>query len=210
MSLQHVRVFLWRHRYVLVAVAIIATMSSVVTAIRGLEPATRAVLVTARDIPPGTRLSSGDVATARVPAKLVPPGVSHAPVEVEGQTLVTPVAEGVPIIPEMLLSEEFMSSVEPGHVVVPVTVQTDGTEELLTPGRTVALYAPPDEYSQSRAAEKIVERAQIVGVGKESEDLSFSSDSPNTRPLFLAVPVTAASLVIGYGSTMPMRVVVVK
>jgi len=109
----------------------------------------------------------------------------------------------------MLLSKKFLASVEPGQVVVPVAVQADGTESLLTPGQRVALYAPKDEHAQSPEAVKIVSRATIVGVGTASKSKSFSRDLSNTLPLFLAIPADTATLVIGYGSAMPMRVVIV-
>ena len=97
-----------------------------------------------------------------------------------------------------------------GTEIAPVIADVSGADKFLTPGRTVALYAPPREYSKDREAVKIVDKATIVGVGPKNESTSFVSDSSHTSVLYVAVPKNTTSLVIGYGSTMPMRVVVVR
>lgn len=203
MDFTRIRATLWRFRFVLAAVALLAAVASALSALRELRPETVGVVVADRDLPAGTKLSTGDVRVADVPRALAPRGVLTSLGDVDGRTLTTPVPKGIPVAPQMLLSKKFLASVEP------VAVQADGTESLLTPGQRVALYAPKDEHAQSPEAVKVVSRATIVGVGTASKSKSFSRDLSNTLPLFLAIPADTATLVIGYGSAMPMRVVIV-
>lgn len=209
MDFTRIRAILWRFRFVLAAVALLAMAASALSTLKELRPETVGVVVADRDLPAGAKLNTGDVRVADVPRALAPRGVLTSPGDVDGRTLTTPVPKGIPVAPQMLLSKKFLASVEPGQVVVPVAVQADGTESLLTPGQRVALYAPKDEHAQSPEAVKVVSRATIVGVGTASKSKSFSRDLSNTLPLFLAIPADTATLVIGYGSAMPMRVLIV-
>ena len=183
MDFTRIRATLWRFRFVLAAVALLAAVASALSALRELQPETVGVVVADRDLPAGTKLSTGDVRVADVPRALAPRGVLTSLGDVDGRTLTTPVPKGIPV--------------------------ADGTESLLTPGQKVALYAPKDEHAQSPEAVKVVSRATIVGMGTASKSKSFSRDLSNTLPLFLAIPADTATLVIGYGSAMPMRVVIV-
>ena len=141
MDFTRIRAILWRFRFVLAAVALLAMAASALSTLRELRPETVGVVVADRDLPAGAKLSTGDVRVADVPRALAPRGVLTSPGDVDGRTLTTPVPKGIPVAPQMLLSKKFLASVEPGQVVVPVAVQADGTESLLTPGQRVALYA---------------------------------------------------------------------
>lgn len=210
MNLSRIRATLWKLRHVLVAVAVMTSLAAILSTIRGLTPATTSVVVAKKDLTPGSTLGSSSLAVAKVPVELAPKGVIHSVAELDEQVLVTSVPAGVPVTKKMTLSDDFLASAPAGTEIAPINADVGGADKLLTPGRTVALYAPPGEHSQTHEATKLVESATIVGVGPKNDSNTFISDSSHTSVLYVAVPKNATSLVIGYGSTMPMRVVVVR
>ena len=194
----------------LLAVAVLTSLAAILSTIRGLAPATVSVVVAKKDLTPGTALSSSNLTIAEVSAELAPEGLTRSFEDLNERVLITSVPKGAPVTRKMTLSDDFLASAPKGTKIAPVIADVGGADKLLTPGRTVALYAPPGEHSKAREAVKIVDKATIVGVGPKNESTSFVSDSSHTSVLYVAVPQNTISLVIGYGSTMPMRVVVVR
>lgn len=194
----------------LLAVAVLTSLAAILSTIRGLAPATVSVVVAKKDLTPGTALGSSNLAVAEVSAELAPEGLTRSLEDLNERVLITSVPKGAPVTGKMTLSDDFLASAPEGTEIAPVVADVGGADKLLTPGRTVALYAPPGEHSKAREAVKIVDKATIVGVGPKKESTSFVSDSSHTSVLYVAVPQNTTSLVIGYGSTMPMRVVVVR
>lgn len=194
----------------LLAVAVLTSLAAILSTIRGLAPATVSVVVAKKDLTPGTALGSSNLTIAEVSAELAPEGLTRSFEDLNERVLITSVPKGAPVTRKMTLSDDFLASAPKGTEIAPVVADVGGADKLLTPGRTVALYAPPGEHSKAREAVKIVDKATIVGVGPKNESTSFVSDSSHTSVLYVAVPQNTISLVIGYGSTMPMRVVVVR
>jgi len=194
----------------LLAVAVLTALAAILSTIRGLAPATVSVVVAKKDLTPGTALGSSNLTVAEVSAELAPEGVTRSLEDLDERVLVTSVPKGVPVTRKMTLSDDFLASAPEGTEIAPVIADVSGADKFLTPGRTVALYAPPGEYSKDREAVKIVDKATIVGMEPKNESTSFVSDSSHTSVLYVAVPQNTISLVIGYGSTVPMRVVVVR
>ena len=193
----------------LLAVAVLTSLAAILSTIRGLAPATVSVVVAKKDLTPGTALGSSNLTVAEVSAELAPEGLTHSLEDLNERVLITSVPKGAPVTRKMTLSDDFLASAPEGTEIAPVIADVGGADKLLTPG-AVALYAPPGEYSKDREAVKIVDKAMIVGVGPKNESTPFVSDSSHTSVLYVAVPQNTISLVIGYGSTMPMRVVVVR
>jgi len=194
----------------LLAVAVLTSLAAILSTIRGLAPATVSVIVAKKDLTPGTALGSSNLTVAEVSAELAPEGLTRSFEDLNERVLITSVPKGAPVTRKMTLSDDFLASAPEGTEIAPVVADVGGADKLLTPGRTVALYAPPGEHSKAREAVKIVDKATIVGVRPKNESTSFVSDSSHTSVLYVAVPQNTISLVIGYGSTMPMRVVVVR
>ena len=194
----------------LLAVAVLTSLAAILSTIRGLAPATVSVVVAKKDLTPGTALGSSNLTVAEASAELAPEGLTRSFEDLNERVLITSVPKGAPVTRKMTLSDDFLASAPEGTEIAPVIADVGGADKLLTPGRTVALYAPPGEHSKAREAVKIVDKATIVGVEPKKESTSFVSDSSHTSVLYVAVPQNTISLVIGYGSTMPMRVVVVR
>jgi hypothetical protein len=105
MDFTRIRAILWRFRFVLAAVALLAMAASALSTLRELRPETVGVVVADRDLPAGAKLSTGDVRVADVPRALAPRGVLTSPGDVDGRTLTTPVPKGIPVAPQMLLRQ---------------------------------------------------------------------------------------------------------
>ncbi|MBE6484733.1 MAG: hypothetical protein E7Z96_08225 [Actinomycetaceae bacterium] len=207
MRLTRLRATLWRLRYLLAALTVLAMLSAVVSAISDIKAPTSQVVVSSRELPAGSKLGSGDITVADVPQDLVPRGaLTHADAATD-RILTTSLPAGMPLSSTMLLSSDFLASAPPGHVIVSVTITADGTEELAQPGASVALYAPPDDYSESGEAVLVTDKATVVGIGVTESSSGFLSEESNTRILYVSVPQNAASLVLGYGARTTMQVV---
>ncbi len=207
MFLIRVRAMVWRGRHLLLAITFFAGTLAVVQAFTGIQPATLPVVVAAKELPAGKALEAADVRVVSIPQDLLPVNAIRTITDIEGEVLVTSLPEGMPLPRSLLLSADFLETAPPGHQIMPVTIVSDGTEDLATPGMQVSLYAPPDEFSETSDAVLVVDRAIVVGHGRLSEGGAFLSDSDNTRVLFLAVPEDRATLVLGYGTRTPMRIV---
>lgn len=210
MNFLRIRATLWRIRHLVLALSLLLALAVVVDAVKGLHPKRIEVLVAAEDLPPGTILTASHMRLASVDAELIPENIVNKEENLVGATLTSTLPKGFPFSEKVLLNEEFLRFSPADTAIVPVTVNTQGMGKLLTPGRKIALYAPPSEHSGKNEAELLTEEAIIVGIGAENEKESyFTSDSSNKAEIYVAVPQASISLVLGYGSMLPMRVVIV-
>ena len=70
MDFTRIRAILWRFRFVLAAVALLAMAASALSTLMELRPETVGVVVADRDLPAGAKLSTGDVRVADVQGEL--------------------------------------------------------------------------------------------------------------------------------------------
>ncbi|AWE41684.1 MULTISPECIES: SAF domain-containing protein [unclassified Actinobaculum] len=207
MRLTRLRATLWRLRYLLAALTVLAMLSAVVSAISEVKTPMAQVVVSSRELSAGSKLGGSDLALVEVPRDLVPHGVLTQTDAATDRILTTSLPAGMPLSSTMLLSSDFLASAPPGRVIVSVTITADGTEELAQPGASVALYAPPDDYADTGEAVLVTDKATVVGVGLTESSGGFLSEESNTRILYVSVPQNAASLVLGYGARTTMQVV---
>ncbi|MFT0846145.1 SAF domain-containing protein [Actinomycetaceae bacterium L2_0104] len=191
----------------LLAIVLLAGLLSIVQAVTGIQPSTVPIVVAAKELPAGTPLGTADIRIENVPEELVPEDSIRDIAEIEGEVLVTALPRGMPLPRSLILSADFLATAPPGQVIMPVTIIADGTEDLASSGVSVSLFAPPDEFSENIEAVLVTDSATVVGQGRVPEGDGFLSDSDNTRVLFLAVPEDRATLVLGYGTRTPMRIV---
>lgn len=128
----------WRR--VAYARRVAAAALTVLALVLALTPATgddvTVVLVAARDLEGGTRLSPTDVTAARFPAALAPAAALPADTAVDGRVLAGPVRAGEPLTDVRLVSSELMAHMtgDPTAVAVPVRLADPGVAALLVPG----------------------------------------------------------------------------
>lgn len=124
----------------LVALAVLVGLRTTV----GPGPATVEVLVAARDLPAGERLTSGDVSIARWPADLAPAGLTGA---VAGRVLAAPLRQGEAITDLRLLGSE-LALAHPELTVMPLRLPDPAAVELLRVGDRIDLSAVDPETGE--------------------------------------------------------------
>lgn len=104
------------------------------------------VLVAARDLPAGHRITPGDLAPARWPAELVP----GRPQEPTGRTLTVGLPAGMPVTTAHLGDGGLAAQLRDGEVAFPLPLETTPQVE---PGQVVDLVAGDASGGGSRLAE---------------------------------------------------------
>ncbi|MEV4310746.1 SAF domain-containing protein [Actinocrispum sp. NPDC049592] len=124
-----------------------------VLAFRPVRVAEVPVLVAARDLAPGTPLSTSDIKLLRAPPSLVPSGALSDPASVGGQVLAGAAAAGEPITSVRLLgpSNIRLTTGLPDAAAVAVRLVDDSIADLLVPGSHVDIVGPDQEVLASDA-----------------------------------------------------------
>jgi Flp pilus assembly protein CpaB len=96
-------------------------------------PVTRAVWVTARDLPGGAPLTSRDVKAERLPLALLPRGSLPAAAPIVGRLLAAPMRAGEPMTDVRLLEPSLLAALgQPGLVAVPIRLADGPAAAALT------------------------------------------------------------------------------
>ncbi len=208
MTIRKLRALAWRIRYLLLALVAITALAAVLQTLSAMRPDTARVVVAARGLDAGIELAASDIRLAAVPENLVPDGAIVSKDDAIGSTIAAGLPEGMPLASSLLLGEDFLASAPKGHTVLPVTVASDAATGFARPGSTIALYAPPDEYSDSTDAVLVADKATVIGVAQEkSSGGLFGTSGEATLALFVAVPDARAPAVLGASSSSPLLVV---
>ncbi|GAA1917401.1 SAF domain-containing protein [Nocardioides hwasunensis] len=137
---------------------------AVLAAIRAVAPppaATVEVLVAARDLPSGTRLTDTDLVARDYPADLAPAGAADA---AAGRVLAAPIGQGE-VLTDLRVVGPGLARAQPGDTVVPVRLPDAGMATLLQPGDVVDLLATDPGTGTSRAvAREVTVLATPTGV----------------------------------------------
>jgi Flp pilus assembly protein CpaB len=131
-----------RHRRTLAASAAGLAVLALGLALQPAPLPTAEVVVAARDLPAGHRLTAEDLALARVPLDVAPPGSSPDPVLVIDHVLAAPVARGEPLAPIRLMGPAGSSWKAPaGTSPLPVRFTDAGAASLLSAGQRIDVLA---------------------------------------------------------------------
>ena len=125
-----------RRRLIAAALAAAATLS----ALHALAPPpadTVDVLVAARDLPSGTRLTEDDLVVQAFPVSLAPRGSASA---AAGRVLAAPIGRGE-VLTDVRVVGPALALAQPGDTVLPVRLPDAGMASLLRPGDEIDLVA---------------------------------------------------------------------
>ncbi|HEX6352269.1 SAF domain-containing protein [Actinophytocola sp.] len=119
--------------------ALVLVLLAAVLAVRPVDHAadpTVPMLVTTRDLPPGTTLRATDVEVTRLPPSLRPPAALTAPEQVRGRVLAGATTEGEPLTQARLVGPENarLTAGTPEAAAVPFRLADPAVADLLTPG----------------------------------------------------------------------------
>ncbi len=154
----------------------------------------RAVVVAARELHPGVRLSAADVSVSRVPGALVPDGALRLSADGLGRTVVSHVRPGEILTDARVLSTRLPRQLtgRPTARLVPVRPADASVGSILREGDVVDVLSP-DSVVLARGA--IV--ALTAGVPPTSGPLSGAGSA--SAPILLAMDEQAAHRVAAVG-----------
>ncbi len=99
------------------------------------------VVVAARDLAPGTTITSGDLVTTSVPAPLRAGDASADPATMVGRRVVVPLLAGDPVLARHLLTASLLEGYGPGTVATPLRLADESALAVLRPGDLVDVIA---------------------------------------------------------------------
>lgn len=206
MKVTKIRVLAWRLRFVLIACAILAVLALTLETIGAIRPPSKPVLVTKTAIEAGSTLQAGDVEIVEMPSSLVPEGALETADKAVGKQLVVRLPQGMVVPSELLATSEFFDNAPRGTRIISVPILADGQSSLAGVGDSVALYAPPDEYSTDDNSILLVDKVRIVGIS-QADSGGFLSSEQSTITAFIAVPTRDVPAVLGQSSHSALQIV---
>jgi Flp pilus assembly protein CpaB len=154
------------HRRLLVAGLLAASVAFGIQAATPPPPRTESVLVAARDLASGTRLSPVDVRLKGVAPASLPDGALHTRGLAAGRTLGAPVRRGEVLTDVRLVSRSLLDSYGDALVAAPVRIADAASVRLVAPGDIVDVLAagPGADGSAPRDARLVAAAVPIVTI----------------------------------------------
>lgn len=178
-----VRAFIWRWKWVGIALLLALLLQSGWTAFTDLRPGTVQVAVTKKALYTGAELTAGDLEMVAVPVNMAPASSIKNIQEVLGKSLITPLPPGIPLAAEMLLDGSLREHAPPGMVIIALTLSNAAIPDMLQIGDRIDLYAIGKNY-KSLAAAGTGETNETSGVAetgaKIDSDKEESSNSDSS------------------------------
>ena len=160
------------------------------------------VAVAAADLPAGTALGPGDLATVALPVGAAPAGAATAVDQLTGQVLASPVRRGEPVTDVRLVGPGLWSQVPDGLVAAPVRLADLAVTALLRAGDRVDVLAAAEAEAAEPSAQVVAEAALVLAV--PADPAAGADQAAQNGLLVLAVsPDTAQRLAAaGAGATL--------
>lgn len=168
-----IRVISW-HRRKLAVVAAMGATAAGITAAAPPSPPTMAVVVAARQLPGGQRLSSADLSVRELPRAAAPDQAITDPSAVVGRTLVAPLSRGSAITRLSVIGDH--PAVADGMVIAPVRISDAAVIGLLRVGDRVDIVAADPESGSG--ARVIAHQVRVVTIPRSTS--SGSGLDPGT------------------------------
>lgn len=146
-------------------------------------PPTAPVVMTARALPAGARLTPADVTVAAVPLDLAPEGALHEISDAAGQILNSPVGSRAMLTQHTLTSTTGL--VGPGRVAAPLRIRDSSIAQVVAAGSHVTVLGPGGV---------VLEDARVAAVPQPSASGGFSLGAAEVFVLLDITPSQAAAL----------------
>jgi Flp pilus assembly protein CpaB len=180
-----------RRRRLLAALLLGAAVVAGLRTVSPEPPPTVAVLAAARDLPAGTVLGPGDLASVPFAAGTSPAGTVPRE-ELLGRTLAAPVRRGEPLTDRRVVGPGLLDGY-PGLVAAPVPVPDPATAGLLRVGDRVDLLAADPRGGEATV---LAEQAPVLALPDAPADQVGAAAG---RVVVLAVPPDAAADIVSAG-----------
>jgi pilus assembly protein CpaB len=149
------------------------------------------VVVAARELAAGHRLSAADLQVVRIPSDLAPADPAAQPGRLLGQVLAGPVGTGEPVTARRLTGPGLLAGQQPGHVAAHVPVADPGSVAMVRPGDRIDLLGPDGAALASRVVVLAVDRS---GAAEGRLDLGPAAAPPGV--VVAVSPEAAAALAV--------------
>lgn len=155
------------------------------------------VLVAARELGPGGRLTVEDLAVRTVPAELAPRDALTGPDDAVGRSVTGPVGAGEILTGRRVLTDRTAGYIRPGSRLVPVSLQDAATMDLLRAGDVVDVVAQRKDDSPA-----VLARSATVAVAAAPQ-----ATRQQARTAMLAMSESEAHAVAAAALSSPLSVV---
>lgn len=153
------------------------------------------VVVTTRDLSPGTELTADDVRLESRTATTVPDGSRADVASIVGATLAGPARRGEVVTDVRLLGPRLAESAAgPDARIVPLPLADAALVDLVRPGDIVDIVAAPASSDEETSARLIATDAVVVLVSAKESGVSRGGAG---RVVLVALPAAAAKTVAG-------------
>ncbi len=161
------RRLLARYRRVLSALLAAVAVLVIIETIAPSAPASRRVVVAARDLPSGAVLTAADLDAVPMPPSVVPSGSASSASELLGRVVAGPMRAREVVTDQRLLGRSLLAGYPTGSVATPVRIRDPGVVALLQVGGRIDVYAA---RSDTTAADLVVGDAVVVALPKVDDD----------------------------------------
>jgi pilus assembly protein CpaB len=164
-------------------------------------PATVTLTVAARDLPPGTAVTTSDLRAVGYPRALVPDGATADLARLTGRVLAAGVRKGEPITDARLVGAGLTSLLEPGQVGAPIRPADLAVTELVRAGDRVDVLATPEGATE---AQLVTARALVLAASSPRSGAGPNATGDAAGLLLLAVdgPTAARLAAASAGATL--------
>lgn len=161
------------------------------------------VVVAARDLAPGTELSTGEVMLRGLPAQVVPDGAARTPTEVLGRTVAAPVRRGEPLTDVRLAGPDLVRAIsaDPAAISVPLRLPDPDVAALLHPGSVVDVVTLGERQDEPMI---LARRARVLAVLEPAGDTRATEG----RLVLVALDADGATRVAAASLSQPLTVTV--
>lgn len=180
------------HRRLLAAVAAGVAILATLSVLAPPPPDTVTVVVAARDLPAGTRLSAEDLQEREHPVGLVPRGAFASTTGLVGRLLATGTSSGAPLDRSDLVEAQ---RARPGRMLVPFRLQDAGVAGLLRVGDLVSVVAVDD----GGAPTVLAKRVRVAALPNSEEETLIVVDVDEATGIRLGAWTSNPSLSITLG-----------
>jgi Flp pilus assembly protein CpaB len=120
------------------------------------------VVVSARDLPVGARVSEADFITAGVPRSVSFPGAIKTLAGLQGRQLAAPLAKGQVPTETSFLGPGLLTGAPPGSAAVPLRMADPSSIRLLSPGQLISVILAATESPESSPRQDVLAAAVPV------------------------------------------------
>lgn len=176
-------------------------MWSLTSTLRPAPPELMTVVVAARDLAPGTTITSGDLATATVPAQLLARDAGTDPATVLGRRVVVPLLAGDPVLVRHLLTASLLAGYGPGTVAAPLRLADESALAVLRPGDLVDVIAASSVGSVGSSGDRaavVAARVRVLLTGSTASSGGgmLSAQTTGAPPSVVLATTSAQALEI--------------